>query len=282
MAKKKSSSPSRGTVIKWSLIALGSLVLLLGLLIWMVNLGVFGKLPTKDEIAAIRNEEATLILSNDGTIIGKVFAEDRTNIRFDEIPKHLIDALVSTEDQRFYQHEGVDSRSYVRVFFRTILGGDQGGGGGSTLSQQLVKNLYGRERHGALTIPVNKIKEALVAARLEQVYDKEDVLALYLNSVPFGEDMYGVEAAARRFFNKPASRLKVEEAAVLVGMLKANTSYNPRSIARTSQRGDPAHGFPRPPERSCGGQPASPAAHHRLPRQRCAGPLRLLHRPCGA
>lgn len=226
--KKKGSTPSRGAVLKWTLIVLGSLLLLLGLLIWLVNLGVFGKLPTKDEIAAIRNEEATLILANDGTIIGKVFAEDRTNVRFEDIPKHLIDALVATEDQRFYQHEGVDSRSYVRVFFRTILGGDRSGGGGSTLSQQLVKNLYGRERHGLLTVPVNKIKEALVAARLEQVYDKNDVLALYLNSVPFGEDMYGVESAAHRFFNKPASRLRVEEAAVLVGMLKANTSYNPR------------------------------------------------------
>jgi penicillin-binding protein 1A len=203
-------------------------VLALALLVWLVNLGLFGKLPTKEEIAAIRNEEATLILANDGTIIGKVFAEDRTNIRFQDIPKHLIHALVSTEDQRFYQHEGVDSRSYVRVFFRTIVGGDQGGGGGSTLSQQLVKNLYGRERHGPLTIPVNKIKEALVAARLEQVYDKNDVLTLYLNSVPFGEDMYGVEAAAQRYFGKPCARLKVEEAAVLVGMLKANTSYNPR------------------------------------------------------
>ena len=226
--KKKSTSPSRGAVIKWSLIALGALLLCLGLLIWLVNLGVFGKLPTKEEIAAIRNEEATLILANDGTIIGKVFAEDRTNIPFGSIPKHLIHALVSTEDQRFYQHEGVDSRSYIRVFLRTIVGGDQSGGGGSTLSQQLVKNLYGREKHGLLTLPVNKIKEALVAARLEQVYDKNDVLTLYLNSVPFGEDLYGVEAAARRYFNKPAQRLKVEEAAVLVGMLKANTSYNPR------------------------------------------------------
>ncbi|MBL7964281.1 MAG: transglycosylase domain-containing protein [Flavobacteriales bacterium] len=228
MAKKKSSGPPRGAVLKWSLITGGSLVLALALLVWLVNLGLFGRLPTKEEIAAIRNEEATLILANDGTIIGKVFAEDRTNIRFQDIPKHLIHALVSTEDQRFYQHEGVDSRSYVRVFFRTILGGDQSGGGGSTLSQQLVKNLYGRERHGPLTVPVNKIKEALVAARLEQVYDKNDVLTLYLNSVPFGEDMYGVEAAAQRYFGKPCARLKVEEAAVLVGMLKANTSYNPR------------------------------------------------------
>ncbi len=228
MASRKNQAPSRTVIIKWSLIALGSLLLLLGLLIWLVNLGLFGKLPTKEQIAAIRNEEATLILANDGTIIGKVFAKDRTNIRFEDLPKQLIHALVSTEDQRFYQHEGVDSRSYVRVFLRTILGGDRSGGGGSTLSQQLVKNLYGRERHGILTVPVNKIKEALVAARLEQVYDKNDVLTLYLNSVPFGEDLYGVEAAAQRFFNKPARRLKVEEAAVLVGMLKANTAYNPR------------------------------------------------------
>lgn len=229
MAKRRKSSPiRRGAVLKWSLIGLGVVVLLLALLIWLVNLGAFGKLPTKEEIAAIRTEEATLILANDGTIIGKVFAKDRTNVRFEDIPTHLIHALVSTEDQRFYLHDGVDGRSYIRVFFRTILGGDQRGGGGSTLSQQLVKNLYGRERHGLLTVPVNKIKEALVAARLEQVYDKNDVLTLYLNSVPFGEDLYGVEAASRRFFNKPARRLRVEEAAVLVGMLKANTSYNPR------------------------------------------------------
>lgn len=113
--------------------------------------------------------------------------------------------MLGTEDQRFYQHEGVDSRSYIRVFLRTILGGDQSGGGGSTLSQQLVKNLYGREKHGLLTLPVNKIKEALVAARLEQVYDKNDVLTLYLKRAPFGEDLYGVEAAARRYFNKPSA-----------------------------------------------------------------------------
>lgn len=228
MAKRRSKGTSRTTQLKWVLAVTGGVVLAFALLVWLVNLGLFGKLPTKEAIAAIRNEEATLILANDGTIIGKVFAQDRTNIRFQDIPKHLIHALVSTEDQRFYQHEGVDSRSYVRVFFRTFVGGDQSGGGGSTLSQQLVKNLYGRERHGPLTIPVNKIKEALVAARLEQVYDKNDVLTLYLNSVPFGEDMYGVEAAAQRYFGKPCARLKVEEAAVLVGMLKANTSYNPR------------------------------------------------------
>ena len=99
---------------------------------------------------------------------------------------------------------------------------------GSTISQQIIKNLYGRERHGLLTVPVNKIKEALVAQRLERVYDKRGVLVLYLNSVPFGENLYGIESAARRFFGRSTARLGVEEAAVLVGMLKANTAYNPR------------------------------------------------------
>jgi penicillin-binding protein 1A len=179
-------------------------------------------------LAALRNEEATLVLSSNGAVIGKVFAKDRTNVRYTDLPKFLVDALVSTEDQRFFEHSGVDAFSYVRVFFRTIIARDRSGGGGSTISQQLIKNLYGRERHGFLTVPVDKIKEALVAQRLEKVYSKEDVLALYFNSVPFGENLYGVEAASQRYFSKPVNKLRIEEAAVLVGMLKANTGYNPR------------------------------------------------------
>lgn len=198
------------------------------LLVILVQNGVFGKLPSKEELAALRNEEATLILSREGAVIGKVFAKDRTNVRYKDIPAHVVDALVSTEDKRFFEHQGVDAFSYVRVFFRTLLGGDHSAGGGSTISQQLIKNLYGRERYGPLTIPVNKIKEALVAQRLEQVYSKEDVVTLYLNSVPFGENIYGIEAASERFFSKGVKKLKVEEGAVLIGMLKANTSYNPR------------------------------------------------------
>lgn len=193
-----------------------------------VRMGLFGPLPTEEELANIRHEQATLVLGNDGSIIGKLFAEDRTNVAYDDLPKHLIDALVSTEDARFFQHEGVDGRSYLRVFFRTLLGRDRSGGGGSTISQQIVKNLYGRGRHGPITMPVNKMKEALVAQRLERVMSKNDVLVLYFNSVPFGENTYGIESAAQRYFSKPAKKLKVEEAAVLVGMLKANTTYNPR------------------------------------------------------
>ncbi len=233
MAKRKRSS--KKSLLQVAAIALGALVGLLLILILTVRAGAFGKLPTAEDLAALRSEEGTLILASDGAIIGKVFAKDRTNIRYRDLPKHLVEALVATEDQRFFAHEGVDARSYVRVIFRSILGGDRSGGGGSTISQQIIKNLYGREPHGLLTVPVNKIKEAIVARRLEKVYTKEDVLELYFNSVPFGENLYGVESASQRFFNKNTSSLTIEESAVLVGMLKANTSYNPRMHPQRSR-----------------------------------------------
>src|SRR5690606_31415914 len=125
-------------------------------------------------------------------------------------------------------HKGIDSRSLVRVFFKTLLLQNKRAGGGSTISQQLAKNLYGRKSYGPLTVIVNKVKEAVLAARLEKIYTKQEILQLYLNTVPFGENVYGIEAAAGRYFNKSATQLKVEESAVLVGMLKANTFYNPR------------------------------------------------------
>lgn len=234
MAKKQKAQGKR-LLLKIIGITLVSVFVGMLLLITLVRKGVFGDLPTEADLAELRNEEATLVLAKDGALIGKVFAEDRTNVRYKDLPKHLVDALVATEDQRFFTHEGVDAWSYVRVFFRTFLGRDRSGGGGSTISQQIIKNLYGRERHGILTMPVNKIKEAVVAQRLEKVYNKEDVLTLYFNSVPFGENMYGVEAAAQRYFSKTTAKLRTEEAAVLVGMLKANTSYNPRKHPERSK-----------------------------------------------
>ncbi|MEX1131996.1 MAG: transglycosylase domain-containing protein [Flavobacteriales bacterium] len=226
--KKKGASSKGFPFLKLALIGLALVFLGFMALLQLVRMGTFGKLPTEDDLRSITHEQATLVLGSDGSIIGKLFAEDRTNVRYEDLPKHLIDALVSTEDARFFEHEGVDGRSYLRVFFRTLLGRDKSGGGGSTISQQIVKNLYGRKRHGPLTVPVNKMKEALVAQRLERVMSKNDVLVLYFNSVPFGENTLGIESAAQRFFSKPAKQLKVEEAAVLVGMLKANTTYNPR------------------------------------------------------
>ncbi len=219
--------------LKYFLITISSLILLSVLFFFAVYSGIFGPLPNKAELAAINNQEASQVISSDNKIIGKYFAENRTNIAWDQVPNHLKNALIATEDKRFFTHNGYDLQSYFRVFFKSVLMGDNKGGG-STLTQQLVKNLYGRSNFSILSMPVNKIKEIIIAARLEDMYTKEELLLLYLNSVPFGENLYGVETASHRYFNKSASKLKVEESAVLVGLLKANTYFNPRLNPKNS------------------------------------------------
>lgn len=201
--------------------------LILGLFIGFVHLGVFGHVFSEQELKDFKNETASLVLSDDGKIIGKFFADNRTNVEFQQIPKDLINALVATEDARYFDHEGVDSRSLLRVLIKSIIL-QQNAGGGSTITQQLAKNMYGRKSYGFLSMPVNKTKEIILASRLEAIYSKEDILTLYLNTVPFGENVLGIEAASHRFFNKGVAALKTEESAVLIGMLKANTYYNPR------------------------------------------------------
>ncbi|MFD1550958.1 transglycosylase domain-containing protein [Putridiphycobacter roseus] len=205
-------------------LGIGMLVALFAL----VYFNFFGPLPNKAQLSGIINEEAALVYSEDDVIIGKIFAENRTNVKLSQLPQHLKEALIATEDKRFYEHIGYDSRSYLRVLFKSILLGDKSGGGGSTITQQLIKNLFGRNYNGVLSLPIHKIKEVITAKRLEEIYAKDEILLLYFNSVPFGENIYGIESAANRFFNKSVNELKIEEAAVLVGMLKANTKYNPR------------------------------------------------------
>lgn len=216
-------------IILKSIVALiSSIILSIGVLFLMVYFELFGELPDKSALLEIRNEQASLVYSADNVLIGKYFAENRTNIKWSEIPEHLKKALIATEDKRFFSHKGYDTRSYLRVFVKSILLGDKSGGGGSTLTQQLIKNLYGRSNYGFLSLPINKIKELIIATRIEAVYNKEELLLLYLNSVPFGEDVFGIESASRRYFNKSARELKIEESAILVGLLKANTYFNPK------------------------------------------------------
>jgi penicillin-binding protein 1A len=219
--------------LRYFVIAISSVILLSLLFFFSVYAGIFGALPTEAELAATNNQEATQVISSDNKIIGKYFEQNRTNIGWNEVPNHLKNALIATEDKRFFTHKGYDVQSYFRVFFKTLLMGDNKGGG-STLTQQLIKNLYGRRNFSILSMPVNKIKEIIIAARMENMFTKEELLLLYLNSVPFGENLYGVETASRRYFNKPASKLKVQESAVLVGMLKANTTFNPRLNPKNS------------------------------------------------
>ncbi len=193
-----------------------------------VKWGAFGPLPGDEELGDIRNATATLVYSSDEKLIGKIFSENRTNADLSELPQHLLDALVATEDARFYKHEGVDNRSMLRVVVKSIILQDESAGGGSTITQQLAKNLYGRRDFSFLTLPVNKFKEIILANRLEELYSKEQILEFYLNTVPFSENTYGIEAASQRFFSKKPAQLLPEESAVLIGMLKASTYYNPR------------------------------------------------------
>ena len=190
--------------------------------------GMSDRVKSKSELLNFKNATASSVMSEDGLLLGKFFYENRTNITFDQLPKHLVDALIATEDVRFYDHHGTDARSFLRVLFKSILMNDRSSGGGSTITQQLAKNMFGRTTGGFLPMVSNKISELIMARRIEKVYSKNDILTLYLNTVAFGENVFGIEAASARFFNKTTSNLAIEESAVLVGMLKANTYYNPR------------------------------------------------------
>jgi penicillin-binding protein 1A len=170
----------------------------------------------------------------DKEVLGRIYLKNRTNVPLDEISEYVVKALIPTEDVRFFKHQGVDKRSLMRVFFKSLLLGDRSSGGGSTLSQQLAKNIYPRGNYGPFSMPAAKLREAIIATRLERIYNKEEVLNLYLNTVPFGEDTYGIEEGAKRFFSKHAADLKLDEAAILVGMLKAPTRYNPRLFPERS------------------------------------------------
>lgn len=189
---------------------------------------VFGHVPSKEELKDLRLNLATEIWSADNKLIGKAFVQNRSESDFNEYPKDLVNALVATEDVRFYQHSGVDYISLSRVLVKTLIMQNKRAGGGSTITQQVAKNYFGRKSYGILTVPITKVKEHILATRMEQVYSKNEIIELYLNTVPFGESLYGIQSASKRFFNTDVENLKTEESAVLVGMLKANTGYNPR------------------------------------------------------
>ncbi len=201
----------------------------------MIFLGILGPVPSKQQLHIINNPLASEVFSSDGKLLGRYYVENRSNIGFDEISPNVINALVATEDARFYEHRGIDEIALMRVLVKSILLQNRSSGGGSTLSQQIAKNLFPRVNYGPLSMPVNKIRESIIAYRLERIYSKEEILALYLNTVPFAENIYGIEVVAERFFSKSPAALDVDEAAVLVGMLKANNYYNPRTHGERAQ-----------------------------------------------
>lgn len=233
--KRKSSKRNKHTnkyitwrILKYFLLAIISIICVCALLVASVYIGFWGTLPTYDELRHIRNDEASMLYTEDGEMIGKYYIENRTNINYKNIPSNAIDALVATEDARFYQHEGVDKISMARVFFKTFLLGKRSSGGGSTISQQLAKNLYPREEQPVNLLPIIKLKEMFIAHRLENIYSKNEILTLYLNTVYFGENTFGLESAAQKYFSVSATDLNQSQAATLIGMLKGPSYYNPR------------------------------------------------------
>jgi penicillin-binding protein 1A len=196
-------------------------LLILSTVLWMET-------PGKKELRTIKNQVASEVYSADSVLLGRYYIEDRTEVAYENISKEVINALIATEDVRFYEHEGIDFVSLGRVLIKSIFLQDESAGGGSTLSQQLSKNLYPRKRYWVLSLLMNKLREVTTAYRLENIYSKEELLTLYLNTIPFADNTFGIQAAAKRFFSTTADALKTEQAALLIGQLKATHSYNPR------------------------------------------------------
>jgi penicillin-binding protein 1A len=233
MKKKKESSILKKLLrlgVKLALVA----VVLVVIFIFSVKLGLFGKLPSEKVLQNIQHQQATKIVDKDEATIGLLFRVYRSNVQYEELPDHLIDALIATEDARFFEHHGIDYRSLGRVLVKTVLLQDRSAGGGSTITQQLAKNLFPREINNKFDIIVAKVKELFTASKIEDLYSKEEILMLYLNTVNFPDNTFGIGAAAQTFYNKSVDQLTTDEAAVLIGSLKANHTYNPRLFPENS------------------------------------------------
>ena len=220
--------PKIGFTLSWLMaFARWGLYFILGLIIG-VGLGIFGPLPSSAELREIETANSTEIYTADSVLIGKYFFENRTSISLENVSPFIINALIATEDKRFLDHSGIDIMSYLRVAYG-IASGQKQRGGGSTLSQQLAKNLYPRKNYRipGISLVINKIRENYISVRLEKIYTKPQLLSLYLNTVPFGENAFGINVASRQFFGKKPNDLSVDQASTLVGMLKGTTLYNP-------------------------------------------------------
>lgn len=220
MAAKKSSDAK---YTKWLLkLFLGGIVFIFTMLLFS-GLGFFGKLPSFEELENPENNLATEIISSDGKTLGKFYRENRTPVKYRELPPDLIKALIATEDERFYDHSGIDARGTARAI--VALGSK---GGASTITQQLAKMLFTKTASSNIIMRlVQKSKEWVIAAQLERHYTKEEIITMYLNKYDFGHNAVGIRSATRIYFGKEPIDLKIEEAAMLVGMCKNSSLYNP-------------------------------------------------------
>lgn len=208
---------------KWiiGIIAFGAI------LIFSIGLGLFGKLPDLRALENPKSNQASEVISDDNIVLGTYYVQNRSNVRYDEISPNVINALIATEDIRFYSHSGIDFRRTFTVIFYNLVGKRQGA---STITQQLALNMFSKEGRSRSFLKrlIQKSQELIVAVKLERQYTKEEILTMYLNTVDFGSyNTYGIKSAARTYFSTTPDKLEPEQAAVLIGMLKGPSLYNP-------------------------------------------------------
>jgi len=222
MAKKKSFK--KYIIGLWALFVL--FVAAVGFFFAAIAWGWFGNMPTFEELENPESNLASEVYSADQVLLGKYYIENRSNVNYADLSPHLINALLATEDIRFRNHSGIDMKSLLRVAFGVLTGNHKGGG--STITQQLAKNLFPRDMNLSTSeLVMRKFKEWITAVKLERNYSKNEIIAMYLNTVAFGSQSFGIQSAARTFFDKTPMELKIEEAALLVGVVNAPTRYSP-------------------------------------------------------
>lgn len=199
-----------------------------------ISCGWVGYVPDTDELENPQSEYATQVISADGVVMGSWYSSkpgvttNRVRVEYDEIPQHLVEALVATEDVRYYDHSGIDGKSLLRVIVKSIILRQENSGGGSTITQQLAKMLHTKPESGMMARIRQKPNEWVIAAKLEKRFTKDEILTMYLNKYDFGNNAIGLTSAAGIYFGKHPSELSIEESATLVGMCKNSSLYNPR------------------------------------------------------
>lgn len=211
-------------VIRWIWIGVFSFIGGSFLLFFILS---FTNLPSVEQLENPKSELATQVFASDGFVLGRFYVENRVPVTYEQLTPFLTKSLIATEDERYFVHSGIDFKATLRVIFKTILLRDSSSGGGSTITQQLAKLLFTGKPGSGLERVVQKFKEWIIAVRLERRFTKEEILAMYLNKVDFLYQGYGIKAAAEIYFGKDQKELSLEEAAVLIGMLKNPNLYNP-------------------------------------------------------
>ena len=229
MAKSKKTAKAQAIdfpkYVRWFWMAFLTGVLGAVLIFLLASWGIFGDMPDHTVLENPRTNLASEVISSDGETLAKIyFRDNRTPVGYNELPKHLVDALIATEDARYHDHAGIDAIGTLRAF--VFLGSK---GGASTISQQLARQLFvGVRSKNTFQAVTQKIKEWVIATRLERQYTKEEIIAQYFNIYDFGNNADGIRSAARIYFGKEPKDLDVKESAMLVGMFKNSSFYNPR------------------------------------------------------